>query len=166
MGGYEDYERQSLWAGIRDPASGIRSARERLRLERGDGLPAEAPARLRQGDGGQPSPDTGAKAGVNRREAAAPSDSEPGWGPASIERSGSLAGYKKLSYHEVRELAGLPARIEALEMEQARLQAEAGSPDFYKASADRIREVLKRLDAIGPELDATMARWMELEERR
>jgi ATP-binding cassette subfamily F protein uup len=103
---------------------------------------------------------------VNRREAAAPSDSERGWGPASIEKSGSPADHKKLSYRELRELAGLPARIAALETEQARLQAEAESADFYKVSADRIREVLARIDAVGPELEATLARWMELEERR
>src|SRR5206468_338214 len=54
---------------------------QRLRPERGDGLPAEAPARLRQGYGGQPSPEVGAKVGVDRREAAVPSDREPGVGP-------------------------------------------------------------------------------------
>ncbi len=148
VGGYEDYVRQSSVAGIR-------SGGERRRAERADGLPAEA----------QPSPD-GATVGLNRRDAAAPSDSERGWGPASIEKSGSPAGHKRLSYHEVRELAGLPGRIEALETEQARLQAEAGSSDFYKAPADRIREVLARIGAIGSELEATLARWMELEERR
>src|SRR5262245_13539281 len=37
-----------------------------LRPERGDGLPAEAPAHLRQGYGGQPSQDIGAKVGVDR----------------------------------------------------------------------------------------------------
>ena len=59
-------------------------------------------------------------------------------------------GQKKLSYHEVRELAALPARIEALEAEQAQLQAEAASPDFYKHSAEHIRNVLARIDAIAP----------------
>jgi ATP-binding cassette subfamily F protein uup len=103
---------------------------------------------------------------VNRREAAAPSGGERGQGPASIEKSGTPANRKKLSYHEIRELAALPAQIDALETEGARLQAEAASPDFYKAPADRIREVLARIDAIGPELERTLARWMELEERR
>ena len=45
VGGYEDYLRQSQTSG------------ERPRPERGDGLPAGAPARLRQGSGGQPSRD-------------------------------------------------------------------------------------------------------------
>ena len=74
-------------------------------------------------------------------------------------------GQKKLSYHEVRELAALPARIEALEAEQAQLQAEAASPDFYKHSADHIRSVLARIDAIAPELEQAVARWVHLEER-
>jgi ATP-binding cassette subfamily F protein uup len=103
--------------------------------------------------------------GVNRREAAAPSDSERGWGPASSDKSGLSAGKKKLSYRESRELESLPARIAALEQEQATLQAEAASPAFYKESAEHIRRVLARIDQLGPELDAATARWVELEDR-
>jgi ATP-binding cassette subfamily F protein uup len=73
---------------------------------------------------------------------------------------------KKLSFNESRELEALPARIESLESEQSRLQSESASPDFYKESAEHIRAVLARIDAIAPELDAALARWMELEERR
>jgi ATP-binding cassette subfamily F protein uup len=72
---------------------------------------------------------------------------------------------KKLSFNEVRELDALPSRIEALEAEQSRLQAESTSPDFYKVPAERIREVLERIDAVAVELEAALARWMELEER-
>jgi ATP-binding cassette subfamily F protein uup len=70
-----------------------------------------------------------------------------------------------LSYRESRELDSLPARIEALEDEQTRLQAEAASPEFYKESADHIRAALARIDEIGPELEAAIARWVELEDR-
>ena len=73
---------------------------------------------------------------------------------------------RKLSYHEVRELESLPARIEALEAEQTTLQAEAASPDFYKEPPERIRAVLDRIEAIEPELEAAMGRWIALEERR
>jgi ATP-binding cassette subfamily F protein uup len=73
---------------------------------------------------------------------------------------------KKLTFNEVRELESLPARIDSLESEQSRLQTEAASPEFYKESPEHIRQVLARIDAIAPELDAALARWMELEERR
>jgi ABC transport system ATP-binding/permease protein len=77
---------------------------------------------------------------------------------------GSRLG-KKLTFNESRELESLPARIAALEEEHTRLQAEAASPAFYKESAEHIRRVLARIDQLGPELDAAMARWVELEDR-
>jgi ATP-binding cassette subfamily F protein uup len=73
---------------------------------------------------------------------------------------------RKLSYKEARELASLPAHIEALEAEQARLQRESESPAFYKEPAAHITGVLARLAAIAPELEQALARWMELEERQ
>ncbi len=72
---------------------------------------------------------------------------------------------RKLSFNEQRELAALPAHIEALEAEQQRLKAEAESPEFYKERADHIRAALSRLDALSGELESALARWMELEER-
>jgi ABC transport system ATP-binding/permease protein len=98
---------------------------------------------------------------VGRERSPSPRPSEGGrHAPRSAETP-----KKKLSYNETRELAGLPARIEALEAEQAALRRESESPEFYKQPADRIRAVLARLEALGPELDAAIARWMELEER-
>jgi ABC transport system ATP-binding/permease protein len=95
------------------------------------------------------------------------SDVDRGAAPAAARGSSrpDSGGQKKLSYHEARELAGLPARIEALEVERAKLQAEAASPEFYKESADRIRDVLARIEAIAPELEQAVARWIDLEER-
>jgi ABC transport system ATP-binding/permease protein len=144
VGGYQDYVRQSSAANrqgdeLLNPSARTGPPRER-RPERRDGV-----------DGG---------------EAAARGGREPGAGIARIERSGSPAASRKLAYHEVRELESLPGRIEALEAEQHRLQAEAAAPDFYKESAGRIREVLGRIEAIGPELETLLARWMALEERR
>ena len=72
---------------------------------------------------------------------------------------------RKLSYNETRELQALPSKIEALETEIAALRAESESAEFYKAGADRIREVLARIGAAGAELEAALARWVELEER-
>jgi ATP-binding cassette subfamily F protein uup len=72
---------------------------------------------------------------------------------------------RKLSFKERRELESLPAHIEALETERERLRHESASPEFYKAPTDHIRGVLARVDAIGPELEAALARWVALEER-
>jgi ATP-binding cassette subfamily F protein uup len=78
----------------------------------------------------------------------------------SVQRSA-----RKLSYNEQRELDSLPAHIEALEAEQQRLVHESQSPEFYKESANHIHAVLARIEQVGQELDAAMARWVELEER-
>jgi ABC transport system ATP-binding/permease protein len=71
---------------------------------------------------------------------------------------------RKKTYKEEREYEALPARIEALEKEQGRLQGEAASPEFYKSGADHIRAVLARIDEIHATLEDALARWVELEE--
>jgi ATP-binding cassette subfamily F protein uup len=105
------------------------------------------------------------------RPAAAAKDADrevPRQAPKRSAGSGSpsTTAKKKLSYNEQRELDALPGKIEALEQEQERLRKETESPDFYKASPGHIKDVLARLEALGPELDAAIARWMELEERK
>ena len=71
---------------------------------------------------------------------------------------------RKKTFREEREHATLPARIEALEDEQRRLQAEAASPGFYKSGSTHIARVLARIEAIHAELEKTLSRWVELEE--
>ena len=71
---------------------------------------------------------------------------------------------RKRTFNEEREFAALPARIEALETEQAMLQGEASSPEFYLRGAEHINHVLARIDAIGLELEQALERWVELEE--
>ncbi len=78
---------------------------------------------------------------------------------------GAAGSKRKLSFKERRELESLPAHIEALEAERERLQHESGSGEFYKSPAEHIRAVLARIDAIGPDLEAALARWVALEER-
>jgi ATP-binding cassette subfamily F protein uup len=85
--------------------------------------------------------------------------------PLPAAAAGAVALKRKLSYKEQREREALPARIRALEDEQQRLRVESESADFYRQPSERIREVLGRLDVIAPELDAALARWIELEER-
>jgi ATP-binding cassette subfamily F protein uup len=70
----------------------------------------------------------------------------------------------KRTFNEEREFAALPARIDALEKEQAALQEEAAAGDFYLSGAEHINHVLARIEAIGLELEQALERWVELEE--
>lgn len=70
---------------------------------------------------------------------------------------------RKLSYKDQRELEQLPARIEALEQEQAALQDEVNSPTFYKQSAAEVSARLARLEIVGKELETAFERWQSLE---
>jgi ATP-binding cassette subfamily F protein uup len=79
--------------------------------------------------------------------------------------AGPVAVKRKLSYKEQNERQALPARIQALEDEQRRLRSESESLEFYRQPTDRIRDVLSRLERLGPELEVALARWMELEDR-
>jgi ABC transport system ATP-binding/permease protein len=143
VGGYDDYLRQK-------PGSGIR-------LSTSSGRPELAEGR----DPGSAMP----RSSIPNRTFASPGlDGAPSAG-SRIPDPGSQQR-KRLGFNETRELESLPARIEALEQEQADLQAEAAAPEFYKETPDHIRAVLARIDAIAPELEAALARWVELEERR
>jgi ATP-binding cassette subfamily F protein uup len=149
VGGYEDYLRQS-----RDPELGIRPpslvAREAPATSYGAAAPKRGePGRAEAGDSGS---GIGDSPSGSRNQGSGSRDSAP-------EQK------RKLSFKERRELESLPAHIEALEAERERLQHESVSAAFYKASADHIRAVLARIDAIGPELEAALARWVALEER-
>jgi ABC transport system ATP-binding/permease protein len=91
---------------------------------------------------------------------------------SDTRRGGSLdppeettAPHKKLSYNEVRELERLPSAIEALEAEQAALNAEVAAPEFYKTGAEAIAATLARLEVLQSELTMAYARWDELDSR-
>jgi ATP-binding cassette subfamily F protein uup len=70
---------------------------------------------------------------------------------------------RKLSYKEQRELEALPARIEALESEQADLHSRMSGADFYRQPGDTISATIERLESIKSELEASYERWQELE---
>jgi ABC transport system ATP-binding/permease protein len=76
---------------------------------------------------------------------------------------GAPPAKRKLSYKEQRELESLPARIEALEAEQARLGAEISSREFYKKAAPEIHATMARLEALPAEIEAALRRWDELD---
>ena len=86
--------------------------------------------------------------------------------PAAAAAAATLpAAKKRLTFKEQRELADLPARIEALETELRGLEAEVAGPDFYKAGTGRITEAMARLAALPAEITAAYARWDDLESR-
>ena len=68
----------------------------------------------------------------------------------------------RFSAWEQRELAALPARIEALEAEQSALVEKMAEPAFYQNGGNATVEVTARLGALEAELAAAFARWEEL----
>jgi ATP-binding cassette subfamily F protein uup len=89
---------------------------------------------------------------------AAPAAPDPPSTPAKVAR--------KLGFSEQRELAELPARIEALETQERALSDEISQPAFYARPRAEQESVRSRLAAIPEELSAAYARWEELEARR
>ena len=71
----------------------------------------------------------------------------------------------KLSYKESRELAELPARIEALEREQREIGERMSRPDYHLQGATQIRADGQRVTEIEEHLEAAFDRWAELEAR-
>lgn len=83
--------------------------------------------------------------------------------PAAVPTAPVVAQPKrKLSYKEQRELDELPARIEALEAEQAELNKQLADPDIYRKEAGNVATMHARVEAIDDELMAALARWEEL----
>jgi ATP-binding cassette subfamily F protein uup len=70
---------------------------------------------------------------------------------------------RKHSYKDARELEQMPARIEALENRVAAMTAEINDPAFYQRDSAAITAHNVALAAVQAELDATYARWAELD---
>ena len=75
------------------------------------------------------------------------------------------AAATKLSYKETRELAQLPAEIEALEQEQRDLAARMSEPDYHRQGAALIKADLQRIEEIERRLPVAYERWAELDAR-
>ncbi|HEX4584473.1 MAG TPA: ATP-binding cassette domain-containing protein [Burkholderiaceae bacterium] len=99
----------------------------------------------------------------NAEAAAGPEAAQP------VAASGAASPPKRprqrLSYMERRELDGLPARIEALEQEQAGLQTSMATPDYHRRGGAQIQQDRARLEQIETELARSLERWVELEGR-
>ena len=72
----------------------------------------------------------------------------------------------KMSFNEMRELDGLPAKIEALESEQAAVQTSLSDPALYAKSPHLVTSLGVRASEIAAELETMLARWEVLEARK
>jgi len=81
---------------------------------------------------------------------------------ASVQATSTNAR-RKLSYKEQRELDTMPERIEALEVEQTKIQAAMSSSDYYRLGPEQMRQDKARVDQIDDELLALLERWEALQ---
>ena len=98
---------------------------------------------------------------AERRAGSAPKAQPAAASPPSSAASASApaARPKKLIYKVQRELEALPARIEALEIEQKDLAALLGSADFYADDPVRVEAAQMRCAQIDDELLQALERW-------
>ena len=89
----------------------------------------------------------------------APQTAAPATAPPAASR-------KKLSYKEERELEALPQDIEALEQEQAEIQAQFAQGDIYKQAPEQVKTLQERLDEIEMLILQKLERWEALESLR
>ena len=83
--------------------------------------------------------------------------------PAQVRTEPAAKQQGKLSYKLQRELDSLPGKIEALEAEQSRLTALVNDPGFYARPREEIAATLAELETLSQALEASYARWAELE---
>lgn len=81
------------------------------------------------------------------------------------DRPDAATNKRKLSYKDQRELDQLPAQIEALEQQQAELEARISDPAFYEGDRETTEAVLAQLTAVQAQLDTSLERWTALEEQ-
>jgi len=98
------------------------------------------------------------------KAASAPKHAEPKPQPApdAAPVAEHKAKSRKLSYKDQRELEQLPARIEALEADQAELHARLSDPALYQQEGG-IAKASARLEEVEAELAEAYARWEVLE---
>jgi ATP-binding cassette subfamily F protein uup len=85
--------------------------------------------------------------------------------PAAPKRNEARPAARKLGFNEQRELAALPAQIEALEAEQQTLQQSIAAPEYFKQTLAARKADRQRIEVIEHELAVKFERWAELESR-
>ncbi|MGA2052783.1 MAG: ATP-binding cassette domain-containing protein, partial [Opitutales bacterium] len=82
---------------------------------------------------------------------------------AAAPATGTRQAAGKIGAKERKELEALPARIEALEREQAELAGKLADAAFYKRDPEAVLAARNRLEALEREHAQAFARWEELE---
>jgi len=72
----------------------------------------------------------------------------------------------RLSYKDAQELEQLPARIEALEREQAELTQQLADPDLYRSDPDGVKQAAARHAEVEEILLQLLERWEQLEDKQ
>ena len=102
----------------------------------------------------------------------APKVEKPAASSAKADWKENAPKKRRLSYKEQREQeallkeqAELPARLEALEQEQAKLEAEIADPELFSRNPDAFNAKIARIPQIEEEQLALLERSEEIEER-
>jgi len=98
-----------------------------------------------------------------RRESAVAARTPPSERAAPAAARPPAPKPRKLSYKDQRELDALPGLIQRLELEQAKLTAAIGDPDFYRHSPQEAGVAVHRLKSVEQELEGAFSRWETLE---
>ena len=123
----------------------------------------EAPGRWREYEGGYEDWLLQRERSRSLRDAAAPRAAAPAAAP--LPATAPAPSSKKLGFKQQRELQELPARIEALEAEQAAITARLASAALYTEEPQRVAELQARYAQIEGELTQALERWEALEAR-
>ena len=87
--------------------------------------------------------------------------------PEATEKSVVKSAVKsKLSFKEARELEGLPQAIEALENEQASINAALADGSLFRDDLSRAKSLQLRLAELALLMENTLLRWEQLESRQ
>jgi len=123
----------------------------------------EAPGRWREYEGGYEDWLLQRERSRSLRDTAAPRAAAPAAAP--LPATAPAPSSKKLGFKQQRELQELPARIEALEAEQAAITARLASAALYTEEPQRVAELQARYAQIEGELTQALERWEALEAR-
>jgi len=87
-------------------------------------------------------------------------------GRAKRAPAGPAPAPSGLSHKEERELAGLPAKIDAMEREQSQITAALANAALYREQPQQVKQLNQRYAALEAELALSLSRWEQLEAKR